>query len=124
MNVAIWIAQVLLALAFLASGSMKVLRPRLELQERMPYVEDFSDPQVKTIGGLEVLAAVGLILPSILNVAPVLSALAAVGLVLMMIGAIVVHVRRSEADPRLTVNFILLALALVVAWARLGPYHV
>ena len=124
MNVAIWVAQVLLALAFLASGSMKVLRPRLELQERMPYVEDFSDPQVKTIGGLEVLAAAGLILPSILNVAPVLSALAAVGLVLMMIGAIVVHVRRSEADSRLAVNFILLALALVVAWARLGPYHV
>ena len=124
MSVAIWVAQVVLALAFLASGSMKVLRPRLELQERMQYVEDFSDPQVKTIGGLEILAAVGLILPSILNVAPVLSALAAVGLVLMMIGAIVVHVRRGEADSRLAVNFVLLALALVVAWARLGSYHI
>jgi hypothetical protein len=90
----------------------------------VPYVEDMSDVQVKTIGGLEVLAAIGLILPSVLNVAPVLSGLAAIGLVLTTIGAIVLHVRRGETDARLAVNFMLLALALVVAWARFGPYQI
>jgi uncharacterized membrane protein YphA (DoxX/SURF4 family) len=123
MNFAIWGAQVVLAFAFLASGANKVLRPRLALQAQTPYVADLSDSQTKIIGSLEVLAAVGLILPSVLKVVPVLSAAAAGGLVLTMIGAIVLHVRRGEADARLTVNFILLALALVVAWARLGPYR-
>ncbi|HET9849852.1 MAG TPA: DoxX family protein [Candidatus Dormibacteraeota bacterium] len=123
MNVAIWVAQVLLALTFLVSGGMKLLRPRLQLQAQLPYVEEFTDGQVKSIGGLEVLAAIGLILPSILRVAPVLTAAAAVGVVLLMIGAIATHARRDEVNPRLSVNFVLLALALVVAWARFGPYH-
>src|SRR5260370_19240576 len=97
--------------------------PRLQLQAQLPYVEEFTDGQVKIIGSLEVLAAIGLILPSILRVAPLLTAAAAVGVVLLMIGAISTHVRRGEVNPRLSVNVVLLALALVVAWARFGPYH-
>jgi len=124
MNVAIWVAQVLLALTFLVSGGMKLARPRLQLQTQLPYVEDFSDAQVKIIGGLEVLGAIGVILPSVLGVAPVLSAVAAVGLVLIMIGAIATHVRRGEVNSRLSINVVLLALALAVAWARFGPYHI
>jgi hypothetical protein len=89
----------------------------------MAYVEDLTDGQLKTIGGLEVLASIGLILPSVLKVFPGLSAAAAAGLVLTMIGAIALHVRRGEADSRLAVNFILLALALAVGWARFGPYQ-
>jgi len=123
MNVAIWVAQVLLALTFLVSGGLKLMRPRLQLQAQLPYVEEFTDRQVKSIGSLEVLAAIGLILPSVLRVAPLLSSAAAVGLVLLMIGAIATHVRRGEVNSRLSVNFVLLALALVVAWARFGPYQ-
>ncbi len=123
MNIAIWVAQGLLALTFLVSGGMKLTRPRLQLQAQLPYVEEFTDGQVKIIGSLEVLAAIGLILPSILRVAPLLTAAAAVGVVLLMIGAIATHVRRGEVNPRLSVNVVLLALALVVAWARFGPYH-
>jgi len=123
MNVAIWVAQVLLALTFLVSGGMKLMRPRLQLQAQLPYVEEFTDGQVKGIGSVEVLAAIGLILPSVLRVAPLLSAAAAVGLVLLMIAAIATHVRRDEVDARLSINVILLALAVFVAWARFGPYH-
>ncbi len=123
MNVAIWVAQGLLALTFLVSGGMKLMRPRPQLQAQLPYVEEFTDGQVKTIGSLEVLAAIGLILPSVLRVAPLLSAAAAVGLVLLMIGAIATHVRRGEVDSRLSINVVLLALALVVAWTRFAPYH-
>lgn len=124
MNVALWVAQVLLAVAFLASGVLKLIKPRLELQSQTPYVEDFSDVQVKGIGLLEVLAAIGLILPSAFKVAPILTPLAAVGLVLTMLGAIATHVRRGEAGPRLSVNVILLLLAVLVAWGRFGPYSI
>jgi uncharacterized membrane protein YphA (DoxX/SURF4 family) len=123
MNVAIGAAQALLALTFLVAGGMKLVRPRLQLQAQLPFVEEFTDGQVKSIGSLEVLAAIGLILPSVLRVAPLLSAAAAVGLVLLMIGAIATHVRRGEVKPQLSINVVLLALALFVAWARFGPYH-
>jgi uncharacterized membrane protein YphA (DoxX/SURF4 family) len=124
LNIAIWVAQALLAVAFLASGLMKVARPRTELRAQMPYVEDFSDGQVKAIGLVEVLGAIGLILPSAFKVVPILTPVAGVGLVLTMLGAIATHVRRGEVGPRLAVNVILLLLALAVAWARFGPYSI
>ena len=63
MNVVIWIVQGLLAFAFLMAGSMKLMRSRGQLREQMGWVDDFSQGFVRTIGALEVLAAVGLILP-------------------------------------------------------------
>jgi DoxX-like family len=62
---------------------------------------------------------VGLILPAALDIAPVLVPLAAVGLVLLMVGAIITHVRRHEAQA-IVVNLALLALAVLVAWGRFG----
>src|SRR5262249_35050345 len=85
----------------------------------MGFVEDFPAGTVKMIGALEILAAIGLILPPLLGIAPVLTALAATGLVLLMIGAIVTHARRKEAW---VANVILLVLALAVALGRFGPY--
>jgi hypothetical protein len=73
----------------------------------------------RSAGALEVLAAVGLILPAALDIAPVLVPLAAVGLVLLMVGAIITHVRRHEAQA-IVVNLALLALAVLVAWGRFG----
>jgi hypothetical protein len=67
------------------------------------------------------LAAIGLILPALLDIAPVFVPLAATGLVLVMIGAIVTHVRRKE-HAVLRANVILLLLAAFVAWGRFGPY--
>ena len=121
MNIAIWGAQVLLALAFLVSGGTKVM-PSVVATQLMR--KGLSEAQVKTIGGLEILGAIGLILPAALNVIPVLTPAAAVGLVLLMIGAIAFHVRLGESDGRLAVNVVLLLLALVVAGARFGPYRV
>ncbi|MBL1093246.1 DoxX family protein [Streptomyces sp. 9-7] len=78
-------------------------------------------PTVKLIGTLEVLAAIGLVLPATLGIAPALAPLAALGLALVMIGAVVVHARRGEAQMA-AVNVVLLTLAAVVAWGRFGPY--
>jgi uncharacterized membrane protein YphA (DoxX/SURF4 family) len=121
MIVAIWVLQVLLALAFLAAGLTKVSQPRQRLATSMGWVEDFSDNGVRTIGALEVLGAVGLLLPALTGVATVLVPLAAVGLAVLMVGAAATHRRRGEL-PMIGVNAVLLVLALVVAWARFGPY--
>ncbi|WP_030440241.1 DoxX family protein [Actinoplanes subtropicus] len=122
MNVVLWIIAGLLALAFLAAGSMKLLRSKEQLKEAgMGWTDDFPAGTVKLIGGLEVLAAIGLILPPALGIAPVLAPLAATGLVLVMLGAIVVHTRRKE-NQMVIGNLVLLALAVVVVWGRFGPY--
>lgn len=78
-SILVWILQFMLAFAFLTAGGMKLTRSREQLAERMGWVEDFSDTMVKVIGGLEVLAGIGLIVPTLVNVAPVLAPLAAVG---------------------------------------------
>ncbi len=121
MNTALWIAQGLLAAAFLMAGLMKVVKSKPELSEKMGWVDDFSEGFIKTIGGLEVLGAIGLILPGITGVAPVLVPLAAVGLGVTQVGAIVVHGRRDEMQ-NVVVSVALLAMSAFVAWGRFGDY--
>jgi uncharacterized membrane protein YphA (DoxX/SURF4 family) len=121
MNVALWIAAGLLALAMLAAGATKILQPKEQLKARMGWVDDFSAGQVKAIGVLEVLAGIGLILPPLLDIAPILAPIAAAGVAVIMVGAIVVHTRRKEYQG-LPINVILLLLAVFVAWGRFGPH--
>lgn len=120
MNIALWIVAGLLAAAFLASGSAKLLMPKQKLFAMNPWVEDFNGSTVKAIGALEVFAAVGLILPAAFGIAPVLVPLAASGLGLLMVGAIMTHLRRHEAQV-IVVPLVLLALAVFVAWGRFDP---
>ena len=125
MNVVLWIIAGLLAAAFLAAGLGKLTQPKEKLLARganMAWTEDFSEGPIKLIGALEVLAAIGLIVPPLVKTATVLVPLAALGLVLLMIGAIVVHLRRGETQ-NVIVNAVLLVLALVVVWGRFGPYQ-
>jgi uncharacterized membrane protein YphA (DoxX/SURF4 family) len=118
MNVVAWILQIVLALAFLGSGVMKVVRPKPALVSAgMGYAEDFSDGAIKAIGALEIVGAVGLILPWVLDVAPVLTPIAAVGLALVMAGAVVVHIRRKE---QFVPPLVLGVLSLVLAVLRLA----
>ena len=122
MNVVLWIITAVLALAFLAAGTMKIAQPKAKLAATgQGWVEDFSDAAVKSIGGLEILAALGLILPAVLGIATVLVPAAAVGLVLLMVGAAVTHGRRHET-PNVIINLVLGVLAAGIAIARFGPY--
>ena len=118
MNVVLWILQVLLALVFGYSGMGKATKPREELKERIEFVEDFTDGQIKMIGILEILGAVGLILPAVTGILPWLTPLAAVGLVLTMIGAALTHLRRGNETQMIVGNFILGAMAAFVAYGR------
>jgi uncharacterized membrane protein YphA (DoxX/SURF4 family) len=121
MNLVVWILAGVLAVAFLGAGLTKLIQPKEKLATNMGWVEDFSPGTIKLIGALEVLAAIGLVLPAALDIVPVLVPLAAVGLVALMIGAVLTHARRREM-PLIAVNLVLLALAAVIVWGRFGPY--
>ncbi len=120
MNLALWIIAALLAVAFFASGTMKLIQPKEKVTAGTAVFDGFSGGAIKAIGVLEILAAVGLILPAALDIAPVLVPLAAVGVVLLMIGATIICLRRHEVRV-IAVNLTLLALAGIVAWGRFGP---
>jgi DoxX-like family len=121
LNVALWSIAGILAVTFLASGAMKLVQPKEKLAAfGYAWVADFSAGTVKAIGAVEILAAVGLVLPAALDIAPVLVPLAAVGLVLLMVGGFITHLRRREAQG-IVVTLALLALAALVTWGRFGP---
>ena len=122
MDTALWILQSLLAGIFLATGMIKLTQPRLKMAAGpMTWAADVTDGRFRTIGLLEVIGAIGLILPGALGIAPGLVPVAALGLVLTMIGAIVTHVRYGETE-RLVVPIVLLGLALFVAVERFGAH--
>lgn len=116
MNITLWIVAGLLALAFLGAGAMKGARSKEQLAASgLGWTEDFSAPMVKAIGALEILGALGLVLPAVTGILPVLVPLAALGLTATMAGAVIVHLRRRETfiPPA-----VLLVLAAFVAVGR------
>ena len=122
MNIALWILAGLLAFAFLGAGLSKLTQPKAKLAAgNMAWVEDYDENQVKAIGAVEVLGALGLILPAAFGIAEFLTPLAALGLTLTMAGAAATHVRRGEKSM-VPVNVVLGGLALLLAVMRFGPY--
>ena len=122
MNRALWIVAGLLAVVYLFSGVGKLIvsKEKLAAFPGAGWVEDFSAGAVKAIGALEVLAAVGLVLPAAVDIAPILVPLTAACVVLLMVGAMITHLRRHEAVG-VVLNVAYLALAAFVAWGRFGP---
>ena len=98
MSIALWIVQGLLALAFLLAGLMKSFSPLEKLKKNMAWVGDVPAGLVRFIGIVEILGALGLILPKLTNIVPQLTIAAAIGLVLVMLSAAVFHVRRKESS--------------------------
>ena len=114
MNLVLWILQVLLAAAFFAHGWM-MLAPPPEIAAQMNAMLPrwFS----LFIGVSEVLAAIGLTLPGLTRIHPWLVTWAAVGIMIVMVSATVLHVARNEI-PQALITFLLLAMATFVAYAR------
>jgi hypothetical protein len=123
MNLALWIVSGLLAAVLLIS-SVKIFVPREKLASvggvGAQWVLDFSPGTLKLIGTLEILAAAGLILPAVLDIAPVLVPVTATCVALLFAGAMIMRVRRAE---RLTIipDLVYFAMAVFVAWGRFGP---
>jgi uncharacterized membrane protein YphA (DoxX/SURF4 family) len=117
MNIALWVVQILLALMFGMAGIMKVTQPIDRLEGRMGWVKSVGPGGVRLIGTLEILGAIGLILPAVTGILPWLTPLAAGGLALTMIGAMITHGRRGEYS-QIGMNVVLLVLALFVLYGR------
>jgi hypothetical protein len=121
-NIAVWIASGLLAAAYLFVGATKLLTPKERLAENPSMAgaaEAFSATSIKLIGGVEVAGALGLILPWLTGIAPILTPAAAVGLALLQVGAAVFHGRRAEYK-QWPVNAVFLALAVFIAVVRIS----
>ncbi len=117
MNTALWVVQIILAAIFLMAGLVKVTQPRERLVTQMGWVDDYSDGNLRLIGTLEILGAIGLVLPALTGILPILTPLAALGLAATMVGAGIIHWRRSEYG-NIVGNILLLWLALFVTFGR------
>ncbi|MFF3562151.1 DoxX family protein [Streptomyces sp. NPDC002574] len=115
MHVAYWIVAGLLALFYAYAGGKKLLQTRERLRPMMGWVDRVPMPLVRVIGGLEVLGALGLVLPPLTGVAPGLAIAAAVGLVLIQIGGTVLHLSRGEVRV-IGLNIVLLLAAAAAVW--------
>jgi hypothetical protein len=114
MNIFLWVLQVLLAAAFFAHGVL-LLAPPADMVELLNAT---MSPAFRIfLGAAEVLAAIGLIAPATTRISPWLISCAAAGLVIVMIGATVLHVQRGETQAAIT-TACLLAAAAVVAYGR------
>lgn len=117
LTTSLWVAQVLLATAFAMAGMMKATSPMDQLVEQMAWSGVLPPALVRFIGGAELAAAFGLVLPAITQIKPILTPLAALGLLIVMVLAASFHVARGELDA-LPINFALGVLSAFVAWGR------
>lgn len=117
LHIGLWIVQGLLAVAFGMAGVLKTIMPISELAAQMGWPGDLPAALVRFIGLSELAAAVGLILPAALRIRPILTPLAALGLVVVMVLAAGFHLVRGEVEA-LPINLAFGALAAFVAWGR------
>jgi hypothetical protein len=115
MLIGYWILAGALALSNLFAAGLKFARTKEQLASGgQAWVEDFSPGAIKGIGVAELLGAIGLILPPLTHIAPVLGPIAAIGVAVLQVGAGITHVRRGEYRM-LSANVPLVVLAVVVA---------
>jgi hypothetical protein len=113
----LWTIQILLAFAFAAAGTMKLVRSKEQLaaNPHMEWAQSIPDVRIKLLGAAEVLGAIGLIVPMATGIAPFLTRAAAVCLATLMGGAVATHATRREPAAPATV---LAVLTIVVATFR------
>ncbi|WP_339256596.1 DoxX family protein [Paenibacillus sp. FSL R5-0713] len=117
MDITLWIVQIILAAGFVYSGWMKTIR--IESSRKMwAWVDDVPKSLVVLIGIAELLGALGLVLPWALNIAPLLTPIAAMTLAAVAFLGMLFHIRRSEYRE-LGVNILFMVLALIVTFGRL-----
>lgn len=122
MNTVLWSIQVLLAATFFIAGALQLILPvqKLSAWIRVKWLNDLHPVTLRMIGAVEILGALGLIVPAWTGVLPWLTALAAVGLALVMVGATIGHLRHKEY-LRSVLTLIFIVLACFVAYGRFFP---
>ncbi len=117
LRIGLWVAQVLVALAFGGIGLMKLTTPLPELAAMMKWPGEYSPAFVRFIGMVDLLGGIGILLPALTRILPRLSVFAALGCAVLQGLAIGFHLSRGEASV-LPLNFVLLALSIFVLWGR------
>jgi uncharacterized membrane protein YphA (DoxX/SURF4 family) len=116
-SIALWAAQLLLAAAYGLFGSMKATQPLDQLAVMMKWIPDFPPLFVRTLGVVEVLGAIGLILPSLTRIQPRLTVLAALCILVHQFCAVALHASKGEFSV-LGLNAVLIVLAGFILWGR------
>ena len=116
MNTFPWVLQGLLALIFLVTGIRKLIRTDAQTRG-VPWMRDTPVLVVRAIGVLEILGAIGVVLPALTGILPWLTPVAAVGIVCLMLGAAWVNYRAQLYRP-IVANIVILLLASVLAYGR------
>ena len=112
-NIILWIAQGLLALTFVWAGFMKIFKP-----EDLPFAWVKGNANLVLFTGvIDLLAGVGIVFPTLLNVKTKLAIFAAYGIIVLMIAASIFHISRGEAKD-IGFNIFMALLAVFVAWGR------
>jgi hypothetical protein len=118
LEIALWIAQIILAAMFAFAGFLKTTQPIAQLAKMMAWASDSPVALVRFIGVVELAGALGMILPILTGILPWLTPLAAIGFLIIQILAIGMHARRGETAKTVALNLVLLALSVFVAWGR------
>jgi hypothetical protein len=119
-NAALWVVAIVAGAISFAAAVNKLMQPKAELvkSENMGWANEFSEANIKRIGAVEMLGVFGLILPQATGRVEILTPIAACGLILLQIGALITHVRRGELRM-LTIN---VPLILALAYVAVGRF--
>lgn len=117
-NIGLWAVQIVLAGIYGMAGVMKLAQPMEALvASGMSYAGDYPELLTRFIGTMEILGAIGILLPALTRIQPRLTVWAALGFSLIQVLAMALHASRGELGI-LPVNLVLLGLSLLVAWGR------
>lgn len=118
-NLLLWIGQILLALAFLAVGYAHSMGfERMAARPGMGWMTAVGQDRMRIIGGLEILGAIGLIVPAATGILPWLTPTAAAALTVLMVFAVVLHLRRPGELQNIVTNVVLGGIAALIAYGR------
>lgn len=117
LNIILWVTQVLLAATLIWAAAMKLFQPIEKLSAMWPWAGQAPVALVKCTGVIDLLGALGLLLPALLRIRPKLTPIAAVAIIILMICASIFHIARSEASV-IGVNIIFALMAAFIAWGR------
>jgi len=117
-NALMWLAAGLTAVIVFGAGAEKLRLPIAEYRARRHWAEVAPATQVRTLGVLEVLGAIGLVVPAVTGIAPALVPIAAACIAALMVGAIATEIRDGAPTGRLVLPLVTLGLALLVAVGR------
>ena len=116
-NILLWIAQTLLAVSFIWTAMLKLFQPIEQLSAMWPWTGQVSVAFLKFTGVIDLLSGIGIILPALLRIKPVLTPVTAIGIIILMISAGIFHISRGEASV-IGVNIVFAIIAAFIAWGR------